>query len=166
MSHLGPFQIFDRLKTANFSRIKVGRAMVVCFQPLKYLKWPKMTKKEIPVFFAISHMTNHAGPWRCKCKMVFQIVTRGICNLVLKYHNLIINCVTRCAVLYFFAHRATQFIFVLPKFSSVYAILVPGYKCRRWQFETPGYTRTVRRRGPAWSVICKDPKYELKKVGD
>ena len=40
--------------------------------------------------------------------------------------NPMINCVTRCAVLYFFAHRAPQFIIRLHKFSSGYAILAPG----------------------------------------
>jgi hypothetical protein len=32
-------------------------------------------------------MTDHAGPRRYECNPVFQIVTREICNLVLKLHN-------------------------------------------------------------------------------
>ena len=53
------------------------------------------------------------------------------------------------------AHRVTQLIIGLHNFSSGYAILLPGYKFCRLQFEILGYTlvRTVRR-GPAWSVIC------------
>ena len=32
-------------------------------------------------------MTDHAGPRGYECNPVFQIVTREICNLVLKFHN-------------------------------------------------------------------------------
>ena len=42
-----------------------------------------------------SHMTDHAGPRRYECNRVFQIGTRGICNLVLKLHNPMKNCGTR-----------------------------------------------------------------------
>ena len=41
------------------------------------------------------HMTEHAGPRRYECNPVFQIVTREICNLVLKLHNPMKICVTR-----------------------------------------------------------------------
>ena len=32
-------------------------------------------------------MTDHAGTRGYECNPVFQIVTREICNLVLKFHN-------------------------------------------------------------------------------
>ena len=41
------------------------------------------------------HMTDHAGPRRYECNPVFQIVTREICNLVLKFHNPMKICGTR-----------------------------------------------------------------------
>ena len=41
------------------------------------------------------HMTDHAGPRRYECNPVFQIVTREICNLVLKLHNPMKICGTR-----------------------------------------------------------------------
>ena len=40
-------------------------------------------------------MTDHAGHQRYECNPVFQIVTREICNLVLKFHNPMKNCGTR-----------------------------------------------------------------------
>ena len=39
-------------------------------------------------------MTDHAGPRRYECNPVFQIGTRGICNLVLKLQNPMKNCGT------------------------------------------------------------------------
>jgi len=62
---------------------------------------------------------------------------------MIKLCNPMINSGPRCAVLYFFAHRVPQFIIGFHKFSSGYAILVPGYKFRGCQFEIPGYTRTA-----------------------
>ena len=73
---------------------------------------------------------------------------------MIKLCNPMKNCGPRCAVLYFFPHRVPQFIIGCHKFSSGYEILAPGYKFRRWQFETPGYTRTVGgRRGLAYYII-------------
>ena len=72
---------------------------------------------------------------------------------MIKLCNPMINCVTWCAMLYFFTHRVPQFIIGLHNFSSGYAILALGYKFRGWQFETPGYTHTVGgRRG--LSYVC------------
>ena len=41
------------------------------------------------------YMTDHAGPRRYECNPVFKIVTREICNLVLKFHNPMKICGTR-----------------------------------------------------------------------
>ena len=41
------------------------------------------------------YMTENAGPRRYECNLVFQIITREICNLVLKLHNPMKMCVTR-----------------------------------------------------------------------
>ena len=49
-------------------------------------------------------------------------------------------------------------------FSSRYAILVPGYRFRGWQFFNTGLFSN--RRGPAWSVICrKDVIFVFNKWG-
>ena len=62
---------------------------------------------------------------------------------MIKWRNPMINCGPRCAMLYFFAHWVPQFIIGFQKISSGYEILAPGYKFRGWQFESPGYTRTL-----------------------
>ena len=43
----------------------------------------------------LADMTDHAGPRRYECNRVFQIVTREICNLMLKFHNPMKICGTR-----------------------------------------------------------------------
>ena len=44
------------------------------------------------------------------------------------------------------------------KFSSGYAILAPGYKFRGWQFEKPGYTRTVGGQRGLWHACNVRPR--------
>ena len=79
--------------------------------------------------------------------------------------NPMINCGARWAKKCNIAPREAQFIiglhnFIigLHNFSSGYAILVPGYKFRGWQFLIPGYTRTVRGR--------RRLSYVFRKFGD
>ena len=76
------------------------------------------------------YMTDHAGPRRYECDPVFQVVTREICNLVLKFYRQNLS-------------SGHNFIVGFHNFSSGYAILVPGYKFRGCQFEIPGYTLNV-----------------------
>ena len=116
-------------------------------------------------------MTDHAG---YECNPVFQIVTREICNLVLKFHNPMKSFGTRRGKKYNTAHRGPQFIIGLHNniirfvnFSLGYAILILiiliiGYKFCGCLFEIPGYTRTAgSRRGLSYTprsslkcVIC------------
>ena len=85
-------------------------------------------------------MTDHAGPRGYECNPLFIIVSRKICNLVLKFHNPMSKSTKR----HIGGHNL----------SSGYAILVPGYKFRECQFEIPGYTCTVGgRRGLSYTVL-------------
>ena len=73
-----------------------------------------------------------------------------------------INCVARCrpCCTLFFA----KWLVGRHNFSSRYAILVPGYRVRGWQFFNTGLFSN--RRGPAWSVICrKDVIFVFNKWG-
>ena len=100
----------------------------------------------------------------------FKLSPAKICNLLLKFHNPMKICGTRFWIVapdekkkYNMTHREPQLIIGLHKFiiwfynfSSGYAILVPGYKFRGWQFEIPGYTCTVGgRRGLSYSGLVR-----------
>ena len=55
-----------------------------------------LSQGNIPLSPTHTHldMTDHAGPRRYECNPIFQIGTRGICNLGLKLHNPMKNCGT------------------------------------------------------------------------
>ena len=67
----------------------------VDFEHFIFFRGPVIVYRGLVIYTADSYMTDHAGPRRYECNPVFQIGTRGICNLVLKLHNPMKNCGTR-----------------------------------------------------------------------
>ena len=107
-------------------------------------------------------MTDNAGPRRYECNPVFQIVTRKICNLVLKLHNPMKICVNddklglpmskkvqhgiSGVTIY---DRVSQFFIGLCNFSS--RLQIPRVTILNTRLHS-------YRRGPALSVICSQIK--------
>ena len=60
-----------------------------------WMKENEMSETNVKAINQRINVTDHAGPRRHECNLVFQIVTRWICNLLIKLHNKMKFFVTR-----------------------------------------------------------------------